>query len=203
MTRFLLVRHGENDTVGKRIAGRLQGISLNALGRQQARELVERLRSCEITAILSSPMERTVETAAPLAKERGMPVVVREGLNEVDYGEWSGLSFDELRASPGWREFNAFRSGIRIPGGELISEVQTRMIGELEQLGRAYPDSTLAVFSHGDPIKTALAHAMGFPLDLITRMTISTASVSIVDVSRYGPVVQGVNLSGPIDRFRS
>jgi broad specificity phosphatase PhoE len=195
MTRFLLVRHGENDTIGRSLAGRQKGVSLNGPGKDQALSLVERLKGLEIHAIQSSPMERTLETAAPLAADRALPVLIREGLNEVDYGEWNGLSFDELKALQGWSEYNAFRSGIRIPGGELVCEVQARMVAELEQLSREYPDSTLALFSHGDPIRTVLAHAMGMPLDLITRLTIGTASVSILDLSRYGPVVQGINLT--------
>jgi probable phosphomutase (TIGR03848 family) len=198
MTRFLLIRHGENDTVGRSLAGRQKGVGLNSAGRQQARELVRRLQGWELAAIVSSPMERTLETAAPLAEDRGQPVVVREGINEVDYGEWTGLTLEELRERPGWKEYNAFRSGIRIPGGELISEVQTRMVDELERLGRLHPSSTLALFSHGDPIRTVLAHAMGMPLDLITRLTISTASVSILDLSRYGPTIQGINCTGPV-----
>jgi broad specificity phosphatase PhoE len=201
MTRFLLVRHGENDTVGRSIAGRQKGIRLNRPGMEQALGLIERLKEVEITSILSSPMERTLETAEPLARERDLPVLVREGLNEVDYGEWTGLSFDELKRLPGWKEYNGFRSGVRIPGGELVSEVQTRMVAELERLAREYPDSTLALFSHGDPIRTVLAHAMGMPLDLITRLTISTASVSILDLSPYGPVVQGINFTDGIVRF--
>jgi broad specificity phosphatase PhoE len=196
MTRFLLIRHGENDTVGKRIAGRAAGVSLNQAGRRQAEALVGRLESWDVAAVLSSPMERTVETATPLAGARGLPVIVRKRLNEVDYGQWTGMSFEELRAIPGWGHYNGFRSGTRIPGGELISEVQTRMVCELEQLAREHPGGTLALFSHGDPIKTALAHAMGMPLDLIPRLTIGTASVSILDYSPYGPVVQGINLSG-------
>ncbi len=121
---------------------------------------------------------------------------IREGLHEVDFGDWAGMSFEELGEIPRWRQFNTFRSGTRIPGGELMVEVQARMVAEIEAMRREFPKSILALFSHGDPIKTAIAHYAGFPLDLMLRFEIGLASVSILDIRDSGPRLLCLNHTG-------
>jgi probable phosphoglycerate mutase len=191
---FLLVRHAENDFGGSgRIAGRVPGVHLNAKGREQAERLAERLAGAGIGAIFSSPLERALETAAPLAARLGLQIEVAEAFTEVDFGEWTGKHFDDLRRNPRWRAFNTFRSGTRIPGGELSVEVQSRMVTEMENLRGRNPERVIAVFSHGDPIKSALAHYAGVPIDLYKRFEISTASVTTIDLNEWGPRILGVN----------
>lgn len=183
MTLFLLIRHGDTDAIGHCITGRLPGVHLNASGRRQAEALARNLARLPIRQICSSPMERTRETAAPIAEALGLEITILEGINEVDAGKWSGIDFDELEKDPLWRRYNRFRTGTRIPGGELFIEVQSRMLREAERIAAASPDGVVALVSHADPIKCLLAPFMGIPPDYIMRFEISTASVSILSVS--------------------
>ncbi|MFA5514966.1 MAG: histidine phosphatase family protein [Desulfuromonadales bacterium] len=196
MAVFLLIRHGHNDSIGKAIVGRSAGICLNRQGSDQAQGLIERFSGLPIDAIFSSPLERCRETAAPLARERKLEVQVRPGLHEIEFGEWTGETFGHLAQVPRWRLFNTFRSGTRIPGGELMAEVQARMVAEIEGLRQEFPEGTLALFSHGDPIKAAIAHYAGFPLDMMLRYEISLASVSILAIHDTGPRILCINHTG-------
>src|SRR5687767_2098663 len=110
-TTFLLIRHGLHELGGDIIAGRTPGVHLSDAGRTQADGLCARLADVSIDAIYSSPMERTIETAQPLATRRGLTVEHSPELLEIDFGDWTGKSLHELRGSPGWREWNSFRSG--------------------------------------------------------------------------------------------
>ena len=196
MTKFYLIRHAVNDLVGKAIAGRMPGISLNAEGRRQAAKLAERLSSEPIRHIFSSPLERCRETATPLACRLGIEIQISENFNEIDFGNWTGKTLDELRLLDNWRQWNQFRSSTRIPNGELMSEVQGRMIAELEQLQTKYPNDAMAILSHGDPIRAALVYYLGVSIDLISRIDISSASVSILELGDFGPRITRLNDCG-------
>jgi broad specificity phosphatase PhoE len=193
---FLLIRHGHNDSIGHRIVGRSSGIGLNRRGQEEAEILATRLAGIPLEAIYSSPLERCQETALPTSRRLGLPIQTLEALYEIDFGDWTGLSFAQLNKLSRWRQFNTFRSGTRIPGGELMAEVQARMVGGIEELRRQNPDGVMALFSHGDPIKTAIAHYAGFPLDLMLRYEISVASISIVDIRDSGPRILCINHTG-------
>ena len=121
-----------------------------------AAELVQRLAGEKIDAIYSSPLERARETAAPLAEVRGLSVQIAPALLEIDFGDWTGCSLEDLRTREEWKRFVAFQSSVRIPGGESMAEVQSRMVGFVQRLAHEHPDSTLALFSHGDPLRTVL-----------------------------------------------
>ncbi len=194
MATFLLVRHAENDYLsGGRIAGRAAGVHLNARGREQAEKLAARLAGAGVARIFSSPLERALETAAPLAARLGLKIEVSSAFTEIGFGEWTGKQFDDLRRHPRWRAFNAFRSGTRIPGGELAVEVQARMVTEMERLREVHGELAIAVFTHGDPIKSALAYYAGIPIDLYRRFEISTASVTAIELNDWGPKILSVN----------
>lgn len=193
MTTFLLIRHGLTDAVGKVITGRRPGIRLNAVGRKQAEELPSRLAGWKIDAICSSPLERAQETAEPLARLLRLNVAASEAFCEVDFGSWSGLTLDHLNQLPEWKLFNTFRSSTRAPGGELATEVQTRMVEQLVALARRHPEQTVAVFSHADAIRLALVHFLGMPIDLMHRLEIRPASISAVRLAEWGPQVLLVN----------
>ncbi len=194
VTRFLLVRHSVTDAVGHIITGRLPGVHLNDLGRRQAAGIPDRLKSFNIAAIYSSPMERALESAGPLARALGLPIEPSQALLEVDFGSWSGLTLDELHQSDDWKMFNLFRSSSRPPGGELIGEVQTRMVTELNRLRVQYQDKTVALFTHADPIKAALMHYLGMSSDNLQRLEVSPASISEVRLDVWGVQVWGINL---------
>jgi probable phosphomutase (TIGR03848 family) len=193
MTTFYLIRHAMNDFVGRRLAGWLPGVHLNGEGRNEARRLAEKLAQAGITAIYSSPLDRARETAEPLAEATGLRVETREALGEVRSGEWTGKMFAELEADLRWRAFHQYRSGIRVPGGELMLEVQTRMVAEILQLREGHPGGTIAVVSHADPIRVVVAFFLGMPLDFYQRIEISPASFSVVKLEEWGPVVPVLN----------
>jgi probable phosphomutase (TIGR03848 family) len=196
VTRFLLIRHGLHVFGGDRIAGRTAGVDLSPSGREQAQELVGRLAALPLDALYSSPIERTLETARPLAAARALTVQVRDDLSEIDYGDWTGAALDDLRGTPSWQQWNTFRSGHRAPGGEAMIAVQARIVSALRLLWERHGDASVAVVTHGDLIRAALAHCLGAPLDLLLRIEISTASVSILDYTGDGPYVRCVNSTG-------
>jgi probable phosphomutase (TIGR03848 family) len=180
MTTFLLIRHADNASVGKFIAGRKAGVHLTQTGQAQAERLAGRLSSLNIAAIYSSPMERARETIEPLAQRLGLEVRVLEGLNELNYGEWTGKSSEEMANLAEWKEFNIHRSRTRIPGGEMLLEAQARAVAALEQLAGQHPEEIIAVVSHADVLRAVLAYYLGIPLDLSLRVEIGLASVSLL-----------------------
>jgi probable phosphoglycerate mutase len=181
---ILLIRHATTDAVGRRLVGRMAGVSLNEEGRREAERLARRLAHSRLDAVYSSPIERARETAEPLARAGGLAVRVREAFTEFDFGEWSGATFEALAATPGWDTFNGYRAGARPPGGETSLEVMARVVGELERLALEHGDGRIAVVSHGDPIKLPLAHYLGVPVEIAHRIEISPASVSVLELSR-------------------
>src|SRR5918993_96401 len=182
MTTFLLIRHALCDPVGISIAGRISGVHLNEAGRQQATALAGRLGGLPVAAIRSSPLERAMETAQPLAAALGLPVAQDAGLNEVNFGEWTGRTLIELGGLAEWRDFNERRSSARIPGGETMAEVVSRSLATLEQVRRT-PELTgrlVALVSHGDVLRSLVAHCIGMNPDAIHRIEIAPASVTIL-----------------------
>ena len=197
MTTLLLIRHASCDPVGRSIAGRTPGVGLNAYGRQQVETLVAQIRELPVEAVYSSPLERAMQTAQPLAQQKGVSVEEVAGLNEIDFGEWTGRTLAELEPIAEWRRFNTHRSGTRIPGGETIKEVLTRALGELLRIERRHPGRSLvAVISHADVLRAAISHFLGMPLDLMLRLELDPASVSIAELQPYGPRVLLLN-GGP------
>lgn len=193
-TYVLLIRHGENDWVGTdRLAGRTPGVHLNEKGRQQAVEVADLLRKQPLAAIYSSPLERCLQTAQPLADALGLPVVPEPGVLEVDYGQWRGAHLKELAQLPEWQRVQHFPSTFRFPDGETLREVQSRAVAAVDRIYLQYPNQTVAIFSHGDVIRTMVAHYMGVPLDLFQRTIISTASISILAFHQHAPAVIAVN----------
>lgn len=182
MTRFLLIRHATTNAVGKRMTGRMPGVSLNDEGKGQAERLAERLKGLPIAAIYSSPVQRAVETASFVAKTLNLEPRIAEDFLELDLGEWTDASIELLRSDTLFSRFNTFRSNTRIPGGELMVEAQLRMITGLQKLCAKHPEETVAVVGHGDPIKAVVAYYAGIHLDLFHRLEISPASVSVIEV---------------------
>jgi probable phosphomutase (TIGR03848 family) len=183
-TRILLIRHGVNDYVKKGLlAGRTPGVSLNDEGKAQAEAVAERLGGEKIAAVYSSPLERCQETAAPLAERLGLELGTLEGVKETDCGDWTGQALEELRKQETWTQVQVNPSGFRFPSGESMLEIQTRMASALDTLQRQHAGETIAVFSHSDPIKLAIAFYIGMPLDLFQRLEVSPASISELDFS--------------------
>ncbi len=183
MTTLFLIRHGETSYVGKKLAGWTPGVHLNDQGCKQAEDLAQRLAPVRFAAIYSSPLERTLETAGPLAKSQGLRVRRRDTLGEVRYGDWTGRSLRTLSRTKLWRVVQFNPSNMRFPGGEALRETQVRAVGEMEVICRDHAKGAVAVFSHGDLIRLCVAHFLGLPLDLFQRIVISPASVTVIQTS--------------------
>lgn len=202
MMNLLLIRHAVNDWVGERLAGWTPGVHLNNEGRAQAAALAQRLETVPLAAVYSSPLERTLETAHPLAQAHGLTVQVREGLGEAQYGDWTGRALEELKDEALWPVIQVYPGGARFPGGESMRETQARIVAELDAIRDAHPGQTVAVVSHSDPIKMAVAHYIGLALDLFQRITISPASVTAFAFAQYGPRLICLNVTDPLPSFK-
>jgi probable phosphomutase (TIGR03848 family) len=196
-TLVLLVRHGQTPTTGKLLPGRAPGLHLAEAGQQQARTAGERIAALSrVDAIYASPLERARETAAPIAAARNMKVQVDKGLLECDFGQWTGAELKQLMKLPEWQTVQRSPSTFRFPGGESFTEMQTRIVSALDRIRAKHEGGVVVCVSHADPIKAAVAHAMGTHLDLFQRIVISTCSVSAIAYSVGGPIVLTVNSTG-------
>lgn len=196
-TLVLMVRHGQTPTTGATLPGRASGLHLAPKGLEQARAAAVRIgRLKAVAAVYASPLERTRETAAPIAKTRGLKVAIDRNLIECDFGEWTGAELKELRKLPEWNTVQRYPSGFRFPEGESFSEMQVRMCTGLDTIVARHRGETVVAVSHADPIKAAVAHAMGTHLDLFQRIVISPCSITAILYTADGPVVLAVNSTG-------
>ena len=177
--------------------GRAKGLHLAESGVAEANRVAERLSEIKgITAVYASPLERARETAAPIGKILKHKVQIHQGLLECDFGKWTGAQLTALMKKPEWTTVQKAPSIFRFPNGESFTEMQSRMVGALDDIRAKHPGEIDVCVSHADPIKAAVAHAMGTHLDLFQRIVISTCSVSAVAYSMSGPVVLTVNSTG-------
>ncbi|MCE2817919.1 MAG: histidine phosphatase family protein [Ilumatobacteraceae bacterium] len=196
-TVILMVRHGQTPTTGKILPGRAAGLHLAEAGVAQAHRVAERIAELpKIDAIYASPLERARETAAPIAKALKQRVKIDKGLLECDFGDWTGAELSKLMKLPEWSTVQKAPSTFRFPSGESFTEMQTRMVSALDRIRAAHPGGTVVCVSHADPIKAAVAHAMGTHIDLFQRIVIGTCSVSAVAYTGHGPIVLTVNSTG-------
>lgn len=185
-TLILLVRHGVTPTTGQVLPGRAPGLHLSEIGERQAREVAERLAGLTLAAIYSSPMERAVETSQPTAEHFGLPTTLCEDIVECDFGEWTGENLGVLSTLSEWQTVQKNPSEFRFPGGESFTEMQDRMIETLGKIAARHPGGVVACFSHADPIKTAIAHFSGTPLDSFQRISADPASISVAEFAPDG-----------------
>jgi probable phosphoglycerate mutase len=196
-TLVLLVRHGRTPSTGRVLPGRARGLHLSEAGRAEAEAVATRIAALRrVHAVYASPLERTRETAAPIARAVGRRVRVDRGLLECDFGNWTGRRLRALMRRPEWATVQRAPSTFRFPDGESFTEMQARMVGALERIRRAHPGGVVVCVSHADPIKAAVAHALGTHLDLFQRIVVSTCSVTAISYSAWGPTVLTVNSTG-------
>jgi len=196
-TTVLFVRHGQTPTTGSVLPGRAKGLHLADAGRAQAEAVATRIKELKtVDAVYASPLERTRETAAPIAKARGLSVSAHRGLLECDFGDWTGRPLKELMKLPEWSTVLRAPSTFRFPGGESFTEMQGRMVTAIDRLRAAHTGGVVVCVSHADPIKAAVAHAMGTHIDLFQRIVISPCSITAIAYSPGGPVVLTVNSTG-------
>jgi probable phosphoglycerate mutase len=186
MTIIYLIRHAENDFLGKRLAGWQPGVHLNTRGVAQAEALANGLSNTRFQAIYASPLERTMETAKPIAQRLGLEAVPRPGLGEVHYGRWQGKTLKVLRRRKLWPIVQHSPSLAMFPEGESFNETQARVVTELETLRVKHknPKSRIICVSHSDTIKLAIAHYLGLHLDLFQRLIVEPASISILSIGQ-------------------
>ncbi len=187
MTTILLIRHGHNDYVGgKKLAGWLPDVHLNEQGIAQARALADSLADIKLEAVYASPLERTMETAEPIAASQGLVVEARAGLGEVRYGRWQGRTLKSLQKLKYWSVIQQTPSLARFPEGESFAEAQARIVSELDALLSVHrgKKKIFACVSHSDMIKLAIAHYLGLPLDLFQRLVVEPASISALVVGK-------------------
>jgi probable phosphomutase (TIGR03848 family) len=196
-TLFLLVRHGQTPTTGKLLPGRAPGLHLADTGLAQAQAAADRIAAMtKVDAIYASPLERARQTAAPIGKARGLKIHIDKGLLECDFGDWTGAELKTLMKLPAWNTVQRAPSTFRFPNGESFTEMQTRMVTALDRLRAVHEGGVVVCVSHADPIKAAVAHAMGTHIDLFQRIVISTCSVTAIAYTSGGPIVLTVNSTG-------
>lgn len=216
MPTFLLVRHGENDLIKQgRLGGRLPGVHLNEAGRTQAQATARVIAQAKTQAdaqaaarkqaqkpveppvwkLYSSPMERAVETAEPVAQALGLEIVLRPGLLETDCGDWAGKTVKSRRRLKAWREIQNNPSQFRFPGGETFMESQQRIVGEIEFLRTQHaPQDIVICVSHADPLKLLVAHYLGLPFDNFQRLSIDPASITILHLDESASLLLALNV---------
>ena len=219
-TLVLLVRHGTTPTTGKILPGRAGGLHLSEKGQKEAEKVAARLAAWaaataaptspakatakvaagngkrskpRVAAVYASPLERTQETAAPIAGVFGIPVTTDTGLLECDFGQWTGAELKQLMKKPEWVTVQRYPSGFRFPEGESFTSMQARIVDTITGLCRRHPGETIVAVSHADPIKAAVADALGSHLDLFQRIVISPCSVTAIAYGPLGPTVLAVN----------
>ncbi len=174
------MRHGTNDFIGKAIAGRTPGVHLNSAGREQAQRIADRLCTEGIQRIICSPMERCRETAMPLSSRINTPIETSDAVIEINFGDYNGKLLKELEPLPEWKKWNTNRTLMHLPNGENIHEVQARMIREVLRLRHESAEQKIAIFSHGDPLRSIVCYFLGISLDIMSRVEINPGSLSIV-----------------------
>jgi probable phosphoglycerate mutase len=211
-TLVVLVRHGVTETTGRELPGRAPGLHLSDAGRQQAEAAAARVvaltarsngaarsngsraqAKAPAAVVYASPLERTQETAAPIAAALGVDVALDDGLLELDMGEWTGLSLATARKRKEWGTIQRYPSSFRFPGGESFLDMQTRMVGTVDRLRTEHAGKLVVVVSHADPIRALVAHAMGTHLDLFQRIVVSPCSLTGIAYGSEGPIVLMVN----------
>jgi probable phosphomutase (TIGR03848 family) len=196
MSTVLLVRHGLTPLTGPVLAGRTAGVHLDDRGRAQAASLAQRVAALPIAAVVTSPLERCVETAEAItaAQQTTPPQDVDERLVECGYGDWTGKSLKELARDPLWKVVQSQPSAVRFPHGESLLEVAARAVACIRDWdARLGPDAVWVACSHGDVIKAILADALGLHLDQFQRIVVDPCSTSIVRYTDTRPYVLRAN----------
>jgi broad specificity phosphatase PhoE len=192
-TKFLLIRHAAHDGIDTYLPGRLPGILLGRAGQSQAVQLARRMMRENLAAVHSSPRERALQTADIVAHASGVEPQVYPEIDEIDFGDWSGKAFNELDGDSAWNYWNSERDKASTPAGESMHDVQRRIVGHIWKACREYHGQTVAIVSHADPIKAALADILGISIAALQRFQIAPASISSIMVGDWGAQVLSMN----------
>jgi len=202
MAIFYLIRHGHNDLLGEKLAGRIPGVHLNQTGYEQAKRLAQVLGDRPIKAVSASPLERTQETAQPIATTHQLDVQISQALLEIDFGDWSGKTFDTLRGQALWGQVQESPSTVRFPNGESFSEAQTRAVGKITRLSEAYhQEDRVVCVNHCDVIRLIIAYFLGMSLDTFQRLRVSPASLSVLNLYEGKAFLESIKPFNPKAQF--
>jgi probable phosphomutase (TIGR03848 family) len=197
VTTVVLVRHGLTALTGPVLAGWTPGLHLDDRGREQAARLAERLRPVPFDAVVSSPLDRCLDTAGAVLEGREQELLVDERLGECHYGDWTGKPLKELAREPMWKVVQQHPSAAVFPGGEALRDTQARAVAAVRDWNaRLGPDATWLACSHGDVIKAVVADALGLHLDGFQRIVVDPCSVTVVRYTETRPFVARVNDNG-------
>ena len=190
-TTLHLVRHGSHGRLDRQLCGRMEGVELSAEGRAEVGRIAQRLRREAHAALYASPLQRCQETAHDIAEVLDLPVQDDAGLIELDFGEWTGRSFEELRADPRWEPWNTRRTQHRPPGGESLGECQMRAVRAVEAIREAHPEGAVVLVTHSDVVKALACHWLG--LDFYSRFEVGPASLTTAVVGDWGAKLVRLN----------
>ena len=194
MTVVLLVRHGLTHLTGPVLSGWTPGLHLDDRGAEQASQLAARIRPLNLDAIVTSPLERCLDTAAVIAGDRNLDVIVDQRLGEARYGDWTGREIRKLVRDPLWKVVQSQPSAVTFPNGEAMRDVQSRALAAVREWNeRLGPNATWLVCSHADVIKSIVSDALGLHLDQFQRIAIGPASVTVIRYAGVRPTVLRVN----------
>ena len=186
--RLYLIRHAVTDETGVTLSGRQAGIALSAAGIAMAERAAAQLADVPVRAVFTSPILRCRQTARTFGAVWDRAATIDSGLIEADYGTWTGRSLKSLYRLKSWQRLMQSPSRFRFPEGETLEEVQRRAVAAVESIAERHRGDTVVAVSHADVIRVILVHYLGMPLDLVHRLTVGPASVSIVDLYASGAV---------------
>ncbi len=202
-TLIIFVRHGKTPTTGTKLPGRAPNLHLSNEGKSQAEIVAKEIENSsssflgsKVSAVYASPMERTQETAKPIAKTLNLRLRTLQGLNECDFGDWTGRRLRDLSKLKSWSIIQKQPSSFRFPNGESFTEMQNRMQKTVDKILERHPGETVVCVSHADPIKAILASAVGTPLDLFQRIVVGPCSTSVVLYTKERPLVLTLSSNG-------
>ena len=192
-TTLFLIRHAAHAVVDRVLVGRTPDVGLSIAGRRQAAHLAAHFAQERIAQVQSSPQLRARQTAAPLAQALSVKLEIVPAVDELDTGQWTGRSFEELEAEPRWQQWNAQRGVARVPGGESMGELQQRVVAHLRELAANSPGQNIAIVSHAEPIRATVLYCRGIPLDDFATVAIAPASVTRICFGKDRAIVIGEN----------
>jgi broad specificity phosphatase PhoE len=179
-TTVYLVRHAAHELVDHVLVGRNAAVTLSAAGFAQARALGRYFAGKEVAAVQTSPQPRARQTADAIALSAGLSAEIACNLNELDVGEWTSRSFAELESDPRWRAWNERRASACPPGGESMAAIRRRMLGHLDDMRARYPNGSLVMVSHAEPIRAVILHYLTLSPDEFMSVRIDPACVTTI-----------------------
>lgn len=197
-TTLLLVRHAACEQMAEALVGRGADVPLTPYGLKQLDALAqvfaqEQASGTATATVYCSPRRRARMTAEAIARAASCELQADEHVDEVNFGEWTGRSFEALNEDPRWRMWNQQRSRARAPNGESMLDVQRRIVNRIEALAAQHRDARIVVVTHSEIIRTLLLHYLQLPLDAYSRLEISPAGRSSLQLDEWSVKITSIN----------